>query len=90
MAFEHENNFRSGLYKEVSHLLIVNSDLKVLVTYPNEDTTNEMEYLHTIINGTSIQKDLSDNESFLVILGYETDFEWEAFVYKEDKWNQIY
>jgi len=89
VAFEHENNFKSGLYQEVSHLLLINSDLKVLVTYPNSDTTREMNYLHSIIRGTSVQKRLSDDESFLIIFGYETDFKWEAFVYKEDRWKQI-
>ena len=51
IAFEHENNFKGGLYQEVSHLLITNSDLKVLVTYPNENITDEFEYIHEIIKG---------------------------------------
>ena len=44
VAFEHENNFKGGLYQEVSHLLMINADLKVLVTYPNENTETEMNY----------------------------------------------
>ena len=89
VAFEHENNFKGGLFQEVSHLLLVNADLKVLVTYPNEDTTNELKYLHEIISGNRQSKSISDDESFLVIFGYETGFEWEAFVYKQDNWKQI-
>ncbi|GGK88206.1 hypothetical protein ACD591_20925 [Rufibacter glacialis] len=89
VAFEHENNFNGGLYQEVAHLLITNSELKVLVTYPNGDTTHEMDYLHKIIRGCNHQKELSDKESFLLIFGYESDFEWEAFVYKEDYWKRI-
>lgn len=89
VAFEHENNFRGGLYQEVSHLLVVNADLKVLVTYPNEDTTTELNYLHEIISGNRQSKSISDDENFLIIFGYETGFEWEGFVYKQDGWKQI-
>ena len=89
VAFEHENNFKGGLYQEVSHLLVINADLKVLVTYPNEDTTNELKYLHEIISGNRQSKLISDDESFLIIFGYEIGFEWEAFVYKQDNWKQI-
>lgn len=94
VAFEHENVFNSGLYKELSHLLLTNSDLKVLVTYPShevheEQTLKEMNYLHKIIKGSSIQSDLSNNESFLLIFGSETGFVWEAFVYKEEDWKRI-
>lgn len=89
VAFEHENNFKGGLYQEVSHLLLVNADLKVLVTYPNEDTTNELQYLHEIISGNRQSKSISDDESFLIIFGYESGFEWEGFVYKQDNWKQI-
>ena len=89
VAFEHENNFRSGLYQEVSHLLVVSADLKVLVTYPNDDTANELKYLHGIISGNRQSKPISDDESFLVIFGYENGFQWEGFVYKQDNWRQI-
>lgn len=89
VAFEHENNFRSGLYQEVSHLLLTNADLKVLVTYPNEDTTNELKYLHEIISGNRQSKSISEEENFLLIFGYETGFEWDGFVYKQDDWKQI-
>lgn len=94
VAFEHENNFKGGLYQEVSHLLIVNADLKVLVTYPSEDTTDEntmkeLKFLHEIISGNRQSKSISEEESFLIILGYEKDFEWEALVYKENDWKKI-
>lgn len=89
VAFEHENNFNSGLYQEVSHLLITNCDLKVLVTYPIDDGQSELEYLHTIIKGNRQSKAISDEESFLIIFGSEGDFGWEGFVYKEDNWKEI-
>lgn len=89
VAFEHENNFKSGLYQEVSHLLLINADLKVLVTYPNEDTADELKYLHEIISSNRQSKLISADESFLLIFGYEKGFEWEGFIYKEDNWRQI-
>lgn len=89
IAFEHENNFKGGLYQEVSHLLITNSDLKVLVTYPNEDITNQFDYLHEIVKGCKNSNIISDEQSFLIILGYENGFEWEGYVYKQDNWLQL-
>jgi hypothetical protein len=90
VAFEHENNYNSGLYKEVSHLLLINCDLKVLVTYyPRGDYETELEYLHQIIRGSRQSKTLSDNDGFLFILGGENEFEWVGRVYKEDKWHII-
>lgn len=91
VAFEHENNFRSGLYQEVSHLLITNSDLKVLVTYPNTDEEAEegLQYLHKVINGNRHSRTLNEEESFLIIFGSESGFIWEGYVYKESEWKQI-
>jgi len=90
IAFEHENNFRSGLYKEVSHLLTTNADLKVLVSYPNGEINDELEYLHSIISKSRQAKIISDDQSFLVILGYENEFEWQGWIYNdEEKWHLI-
>ena len=89
VAFEHENNFKSGLYKEVSHLMITNCDLKVLVTYPNGDTENELKYLHDVISGSRQSNSISDGESFLIIFGYENGFEWEGYIYKLANWKKI-
>ena len=88
VAFEHENNFKSGLYQEVSHLLITNCDLKVLVSYP-EYPEEELKKLHKIIRETKHSKAIHEQESFLIILGYETNFEWEGYIYKEDDWEKI-
>jgi hypothetical protein len=88
VAFEHENSVRSGLYQEVSHLLITNCELKVLVTYPN-DPEEELPYLHEIIKGTRHSKELSEKENFLIIFGYENNFQWEGYVYKESNWKKI-
>lgn len=89
VAFEHENNFSSGLFQEVSHLLITNCDLKVLVTYPNGGIENELNYLHKIIMGNRNSKNISDEENFLLIFGYKNKFKWEGRIFKSDKWKNI-
>jgi hypothetical protein len=89
VAFEHENNFNSGLYKEVSHLLIANCDLRVLVTYPNSGIDKELKVLHNIISGNRNSKLISNEKNFLIILGYENGFKWEGYFYTEEKWVQI-
>jgi hypothetical protein len=91
VAFEHENVFNMNLREEVSHLLITNSDLKVLVTYPpNDDKENEiLNYLHSIIQGARHSKTISQNESFLIIFGYEADLSWEGYVYKDENWKRL-
>jgi hypothetical protein len=91
VAFEHENNFKGGLYQEVSHLLITNCDLRVLVTYPNDGAANpktkkEMDYLHEIIRGSRQGESISTDESFLLIFGYENGFAWEGYIYKQTAW----
>ena len=91
VAFEHENFFKSGLYKEVSHLLITNCDLRVLVSYPNcdKDESYELEVLREVIEGNRMSEQISDDESFLLIFGGETDFQWKGLIYKTDGWVEI-
>ena len=94
VAFEHENNFKGGLYQEVSHLLITNCDLRVLVTYPNDGSDNprtrkEMDYLHEIIRGSRQGESISADENFLLIFGYENGFAWEGFIYKQTGWSNL-
>jgi hypothetical protein len=89
VAFEHENYFNCGLYKEVSHLLITNCDLRVLVTYPDDDGLEGLEYLHKVIQGNRQAQRISDDESFLVIFGGEVDFCWDGYVYKQDTWKPL-
>lgn len=91
VAFEHENSFFSGLYQEVSHLLITNSDLRVLVTYgPDYDSQTEQELsrLHGLISGVNDAQKISDNGSFLIIMGWKEEnvIEWYGGIYRTDKW----
>lgn len=91
VAFEHENDFKSGLYQEVSHLLITSCDLRVLVTYPNTEAgaNKELAYLHSIIKGNRQSKSISEQESFLIIFGTESGFLWEGYVFKEENWKRV-
>ncbi|MGV6860609.1 MAG: hypothetical protein ACWA41_02500 [Putridiphycobacter sp.] len=87
IAFEHEN-YCQNLFQEVSHLLITNSALKVLVAYPNNEK-KKLEELHSIIKDTRHSIDLDLNENFLIIFGYENNFLWEGYVYKKEFWLKI-
>lgn len=89
VAFEHENTFNSGIYQELSHLLITNCELKVLVTYPDDTPIKDLEYLHQIVKETRHSNEISEKENLLLIFGYENGFEWEGFVYKEDNWIKL-
>lgn len=89
VAFEHENNFFSGLYQEVSHLLITNCVLRVLVTYPNTGELDELARLHEIISGNRSATLISNLENFLIIFGYKSPYRWEGFVYKSESWKAI-
>jgi hypothetical protein len=91
VAIEHENAVKSGLYKETSHLLMTDVPLRVLVTYPNCDVLEdlEMKKVHDVISKSRHEATISDGESFLLIVGYENDFEWEGYVYKTHGWKAV-
>jgi hypothetical protein len=90
VAFEHENDFKSGLFQEVAHLLLMQCDLRVLVTYPNViDYTNELKLLHELITGNRYSKAIANNDGFLIIFGFDQGNRWEGFIYKEDDWMKI-
>ncbi|WP_421222859.1 hypothetical protein [Aeromonas enteropelogenes] len=91
IAFEHENVFNSGLFQEVCHLLQVNSELKVLVSYPpnSESETSELQYLHKIITRSSNSNHISDMHGFLVIMGYMEPYTWNGWIFKSDGWIKL-
>jgi hypothetical protein len=89
VAFEHENNCNSGLFQEVSHLLITNCDLRVLVTYPNNHEKDHLDFLHKVIKGNRHSSTIASDESFLVIFGYQKGFEWDGYIYKDNDWQII-
>lgn len=93
IAFEHENYFNSGLFQEVSHLLITDCDLRVLVSYPeNEaDLDFQLTYLHKVIAGSDRSSQISDTSSFLFVVDTVGKFlEWQAYIYKSDAWQKLH
>ena len=97
VAFEHENDIKK-VYQEVSHLLITNTDLRVLVSYPKAGIEDGVwGKMHNLISGAKNGQSISDDESFLLILGYRSkkavaggkSVSWEAYVYKTTGWAEL-
>ena len=92
VAFEHENYFNSGLFQEVSHLLITDCDLRVLVSYPNSDDELERQlaYLGEIINGSDRSSQISEASSFLFIVDMgNNSIDFWGYVFKKDGWQKL-
>jgi hypothetical protein len=95
VGFEHENFFASGLFQEVSHLLITQCDLRVLVSYPDSDdqVAPELERLHSIISGTDQSESISQARSFLFITGERNPatgaIKWHGRVYEREGWQEV-
>jgi len=88
IAFEHENIFRSGLFQEVSHLLITRADLRVLVTYPDneEDLSTELAKLARIVSESDLAK--SDPALLLIIgdrINSNSDIRWRAYTHQQNQ-----
>jgi len=85
IAFEHEHVFQTGLFQEVSHLLITRADLRVLVSYPNneDELRTELINLGKIISDSDLGK---SDPNFLLITGQrdnlKTQINWSAFSYQ--------
>lgn len=94
VAFEHEGDFRSGLFQETSHLMIMRAELRVLVTYPERDADDsaffqsELARLAEIIRATGLP-----DPAFLLITGRRThhdgsnwtNIEWKGYLYSGGK-----
>lgn len=95
IAFEHENYFDSGLFQEVSHLLITDCDLRVVVSYPENDKErrDELDYQHRIISGSDRAGQIADSNSFLFIIGERIEniskIKWTGFIYELGRWRDI-
>jgi hypothetical protein len=95
VAFEHENKFSSGLFKEISHLMITDCDLRVLVSYPGpkDNPDEELAYLNKIISGSSRSPRFAANRDILVIFGELKQgvplITWTGLVYTSTKWSLI-
>jgi hypothetical protein len=79
ITLEHENTpfGERGAYQEICHLLTMNSDLKVLVTYQCKEKIIELvEDLNEIIPANR-----KDSTPILIIIGYEEENKiiWSAY-----------
>lgn len=85
IAFEHEHDFSIGLFVEISHLLITRAELRVLVTYPeNEENLHlQLRNLECIVKRSGI----SENPALLIIVGQKNHqgdgIKWRPFVFKD-------
>ena len=92
IAFEHENFFMSGLFQETSHLLITRADLRVVVSYPDndKDLASEKAKLTRILNESDLAR---GDAAFLLITGRriksDADIEWQAFTHQENEFRPL-
>ena len=93
VALEHENDFNSNLLTEVGRLLLVNCELRVIVTYPNKDKDwDKLKNIHNFIKTTDGSDFLSENDSFLIVFGWKNEIEkveWEGRVFNSEDWVQL-
>lgn len=94
LALEHENYFNSGLFQEVSHLLITDCDLRVVVSYPGnpDELRNQLEYLRTVIAGSDRSKQIADSGAFLFIAGWrdvQTAISWHGYIFEDIQWRKL-
>jgi hypothetical protein len=93
IALEHENKFWLNLIDELSHLLLLNCKLRVLVSYPQNESTKKNEILtlfHAIISSHEEKGRFSTEKSILLIFGTRDrdtlDIYWEGYIYDEKDW----
>jgi len=82
IVFEHENlpYGKNGAYQEISHLINLNSELKVLVTYRDKEIIKDfIEDLNSVF-----PKDVLDDTSILVIVGFKesSNIIWKGYILK--------
>lgn len=82
-----------SILSEVAKRLELNvyeADYYSIDTVFYEEEGEEMQnHFSEIIKGNRKEKEFSDNEEILVIYGYESDFEWNGYIYKSDEWIKL-
>ncbi|MDX1955490.1 MAG: hypothetical protein SFU20_08120 [Chitinophagaceae bacterium] len=93
IAFEHENYINSGLFQEVSHLMITDCNLGVLVTYPNteDEIKREIKILHKLISDSLFGKRTIRHKNILLIFGWQMPEKliWFACSYEANDWEML-
>lgn len=93
VAVEHEITFGSKLFEEVSHLMLVDTDLRVLIIYsPERDSTlkKHMDVLHSVVAASDRQHLYASEGSFLSLVGWRNFAEdrvyWRPYIYAPSGW----
>ena len=96
VALEHEITFGSKLFEEVSHLMLVDADLRVLITYSPERVSTlkrHMDVLHSVVAASDKQHLFSCEGSLLAIVGWRNFVEdrvyWRPDVYESSGWQSL-
>jgi len=96
VALEHEIAFGGKLFEEVSHLMLIDADLRVLITYsPERDSTlkRHMDILHSVVAASDKQHIISDERSLLTIVGWRNFAEdriyWRPYIYDSSGWQTL-
>lgn len=85
----------SGLFQEVSHLIITDCDLRVVVSYPGNanELTAELEYLHRVVTGSDRSSAISESGSLLFIVGWRDPtagtIDWWGYIYRISGWERL-
>lgn len=90
VAVEHEVECGHGLHVEVARLLVTEAPLRVLVTYPPAAREVELlDFVFGVLNECRNEKRVSDEGSFLLLLGHAKGKNWEGFVYRSKGWEKL-
>lgn len=101
IAFEHENVLNLNVLQEISNLLTLNCELRVLVSHGDINSSKDLFVkFHEFISGCKESQKVSDERSFLFILGnkYETveneikemqNITWKGYIYNTKEWTKL-
>ena len=91
VALEHEND-PVGTATEMNKLQLINTPLKVLITYPwrDEHAQKLLESYAGIVTAADIFRDIATLRRQLVIFGFPGESpRWQAFTYVERSFNPV-
>lgn len=92
IVFEHENE-PNKFIAEVSHHIILRSNLYVVVGYGNSGTKEYLKKVIDLINKSTSANEFKEKQNFLLILGDEYEkyspSYWKGLVYDGDEWKTL-
>lgn len=90
LVLEHENNIKTS-HAELNKLTIINSPLRVIVTYPFGAQDKYLEDYLRILKDADTYNDFSDKRKILIIFGEfkDEDLSWQFYKYYQDKFVKV-